>query len=80
MGVRRVASMCQGSGRWSPLTLLPMTGEGIKGIMSARVHAQESPVEINLHTTRFGTFTFPPLQKLSKMLQQTACVITKDRL
>ena len=51
-----------------------------KGTMSAVAHAQYSPVETNLHTTRSRIFAFPPLQKLSKIPQQTASVITNERL
>ena len=39
----------------------------IEGTMSDGAHAQLSPVETNLHTTRRGIFAFPPLQKLSKI-------------
>ena len=48
--------------------------------MSAGAHAQYSPVETNLYTTRRGIFAFPPLQNLSKISQQTASVITRERL
>ena len=48
--------------------------------MSAGAHAQKSPVETNLHTTRRGIIAFPPLQKLKKISQQTASVITEERL
>ena len=51
----------------------------LKGTMSAGAHAQ-SPVETNLHTTLRNIFAFPPLQKLSKISQQTASVITKKLL
>ena len=51
-----------------------------KGTMSPGAHAQWSPVDTNLHTTRRGIFPFPTLQKLSKTSQQTASVITKERL
>ena len=50
----------------------------LKGTMSAGAHAQYSPVETNLHKTRRGIFAFPPLQKLSKISQQTASVIAKE--
>ena len=46
-----------------------------KGTISAEAHAQKSPVETNLHTSRRGIFAFPPLQK-----RQTASVITKECL
>ena len=51
----------------------------LKGTMSAEAHAQWSPVETNSHifTTRRSIFAFPSLQKLSKILQQTASVIAK---
>ena len=48
--------------------------------MLAEAHAQWSPVETNLHTTRRGIFAFPLSQKLSKILQQKASVTTKERL
>ena len=48
--------------------------------MSAGVHAQCSPIESNLHTTRCGISVFPQLQKLSRISQQTASVITKGLL
>ena len=47
--------------------------------MSAEAHAQ-SPIETNLQTTRRGIFDLLPLQKLSRISQQTASVITKERL
>ena len=48
--------------------------------MSAVAHAQKSPIETNLHTTRRGIFAVPPLQNLWKISQQTASVITKEHL
>ena len=48
--------------------------------MSAETHVQQSPVETKLHTTRRGIFALPPLQKLSKISQQTASVIAKECL
>ena len=55
-------------------------GRGHLEIMSAGTHAQYSPVETNLHTTRRGILAFPALQKLSKISQQKASVITKERV
>ena len=48
--------------------------------MSAGAHAQQIPVETNLYTTRRGIFVLPSLQKLTKISQQRASVITKERL
>ena len=50
----------------------------IKETVSAGAHAQLSPVETNLHTTRRSRRL--PLQNLSKISRQTAAVITKERL
>ena len=51
----------------------------LKGTISAgNMH---SPVEANLDTTRRGIFaSVQPLQKLSKISQQTASAITKECL
>ena len=46
--------------------------------MSAGEHAQSSPVETNLHTTCRGIVAFMPLEKNSKISQQTASVLPKN--
>ena len=48
--------------------------------MSVCAQSQESSVWTNLHTTRRGIFAFPPLQKFSKISQQTTSAITKQSL
>ena len=55
----------------------------LRGTMSTGAHSQlsdYSPVETNLPTARHGIFAFPQVQELSKISQQTAAIITKERL